>query len=647
MQPIYHKIWARLKDFIKTRHLHKKEAQEWAKEKKSLINMIKDTETKLKYSEERWGMILEVAGEGLWEWYIDEGIVYHNKRWCRILQLDESYISHSIKKFVDLIHPEDRERVLHLINQAIKEQGEYFSEHRMLRHDGSTIWVVDRGVFVKGLEEKQQRMIGSISDINKEKRAQQELFLEKEIFQSTLLSVGEGVISTDVNRRITIFNPVAEELTGWKQKEVIGRDIDEIIRIIHPESKEPIRQLISFKFSDDLLEDYNSQALLLTRTGKEVAIFESVAPIHMTDGEIIGFVIIIRDITEVVERQKKSEYLSFHDGLTGLYNRRYMEDALNRLDTSRNLPFTIMVLDLNYLKLINDVFGHAMGDRFIKKIAEVLKDVLRAEDLISRIGGDEFCVLLPKTSKTEAEIIKKRIQNATSLYQVDSLCVSVSVGYAIKTKEFENIGDTLGAADANMYKDKQNNNWQVKWGIINNFIENNYEKCIMEKQHDERVSVLASALYEALGKSPKEAKEFQKVVQLHDIGKIIVPNGILNKEEELTIEEWEIIRRHPLASYQVLRVLNEYSPYAEAILYHHEHFDGRGYPEGLIGDAIPLESRVIAVADAYEAMTSERPYKKGKSSKEEAIVELIRNSGKQFDPVLIGLFIGVVLPKIK
>lgn len=615
-----------------------KEAAEQREEEKNILY------TKLKDSEELLSMIIDVTGEGLWDWHMDEGIIYHNKRWCTILGLDESFLSHNMEEFSDRLHPDDREEVLKLINKAVETQGEYYNEHRMISNDGSVIWVVDRGRVFKNNEGKANRMIGSITNITLRKKAQMELFLKKEAFQSTLLSVGDGIVSTDVEGNILVLNPAAEKLIGWKYTEAKGKKVDEVIRLIYPESREPVLWESSIDFINKEAKDKERVLLLVSQSGEELTIFENITPVNKPNGETTGFVMVFRDMTELFEKQKKIQYMSFHDELTGLYNRRYMEDAMRRLDTYRNFPFAIMMLDLNNLKLTNDVFGHEMGDSLIKKTADFLRDIFRADDIISRIGGDEFCILMPKTSVEAAQIVKQRIKNTSENYSVGPLRVSIAAGCAVKTEETEKIEDILRDADTNMYEDKQANRQKVKSDTIERFINTNREKSEAEQKHNERVGILAAALYEALGKSETEISAFRKTVQVHDIGKIVIPVELLNKKEALNDDDWDLLKRHSYLGYQILRVLKEQEAFAEAVLYHHERIDGNGYPEGLKGDAIPLESRVIAVADAFEAMTADRPYRKA-MIKEQAVAELRRNAGTQFDAALVEIFIDKVLVK--
>ena len=627
-----------VRKFFETQQALKEASEEREKEKNILY-------TKLKDSEELLSMIIDVTGEGLWDWHIDEGIVYHNKRWCTIMGLDEGFLSHNMEEYSDRLHPDDREEVLKLINQAVETQEEYYNEHRMISNDGSVIWVVDRGTVVKNNDGKAQRMIGSIANITLRKKAQLELFLEKEAFQSTLLSVGDGIVSTDVEGNILVLNPAAEKLIGCKQSEVIGKKVDEVIKLIYPETREKVLWENSMDLINKETKAKESVLLLISQSGDELTIFENIDPVNKPNGETTGFVMIFRDMTDLFEKQKKIQYMSFHDVLTGLYNRRYMEDAMRRLDTNRNLPFAIMMLDLNNLKLTNDVFGHEMGDSLIKKTADFLRDIFRADDIISRIGGDEFCILMPKTSLEASKTIKQRIKNTSENYSVGPLCVSTAAGCCVKTLETEKIDDILRDADTNMYEDKQANRQKVKSSTIERFIKTNREKSEAEHKHNEQVGILAAALYEALGKSEAEISAFRKTVQVHDIGKIVIPGELLNKKEVLTGDDWDLLKRHSYLGYQILSVLKEHEAFADAILYHHERIDGNGYPEGLKGDAIPLESKVIAVADAFEAMTADRPYRKA-MSKEQAVAELRSNAGTQFDVALVQIFIDKVLVEL-
>lgn len=488
---------------------------------------------------------------------------------------------------------------------------------------------------------KEMQVAVITNDITENKNMAESLFIEKETFRTTLLSVGDGVISTDNRGRITIMNQIAQSLTGWTQQEARGKPLEKKFNIVDEYSRETSEGLGKEVIQTGKVFKHQN-TLLISKTGKETSIEGSVAPVRDIKGKTTGVVAVFRDITEKKEKQKQVEYLSFHDYLTGVYNRRYMEDAVRRLDTPRNFPFTIMVLDVNGLKLTNDAFGHQMGDRLLKAVAMILIEVCRADDIICRIGGDEFVILLPKTDAKQADSVKKRIVSATMATKLDSVIVSLAIGYAVKTRLDQDIEEIQKIADNNMYEDKIKFGKTMRSKTIEIVLININKKYDKEKIHTERVSQYCERIARAMELDEKEIENAKVCGVLHDIGKIMVPEEILNKSGDLTQDEWEEIKRHPVTSYHILKGVDEYAALAKAVLHHHERMDGTGYPEQLKGKEIPLLSRVIAVADAYEAMTSSRNYQVTKS-KEEAIRELEEGAGSQFDPEIVKVFIEKVI----
>lgn len=351
-----------------------------------------------------------------------------------------------------------------------------------------------------------------------------------------------------------------------------------------------------------------------------------------------------RDIRERKEMENKLEYLSYHDQLTGLYNRRFFEKELKRLDVGKNLPLTIVMADVNGLKLVNDSFGHAAGDELLEKVSEVIKKGCRSNDIIARLGGDEFVILLPKTDIYETEQIVKNI-NALALKEtVSAVNISISFGYGTKKKEGEKIEEILKKAEDYMYKKKLFESPSMRGKTIGAIINTLHEKNKREEEHSHRVSMLCQDMGHALGLTESETEELKTIGLLHDIGKIAIEENILNKREELTKDEWQEIKRHPEIGYRILNTVNDMLEIAEYVLYHHERWDGKGYPKGLKGEEIPLQSRIITIVDAYDAMTSQRSYRNA-LQEETAIEELKINSGTQFDPELVRIFIEKVLNK--
>lgn len=481
-----------------------------------------------------------------------------------------------------------------------------------------------------------------VEDITNRKNVEKLLHIEKQQFKTTLLSVIDGVISTDNKGNVIILNKVAEQLTGWTQAEALNKPFEEVFKIVNESTRKRCDNPVDKVLLTGEIVELANHTMLISKLGQEIPIEDSAAPIRDSDGKITGVVIVFRDFTEKREKQKQIEYLSFHDHLTGLYNRRYIEDSVKRLDTKRNLPFAIMVLDVNGLKLTNDAFGHEMGDRLLITVADIMTKTCRADDIIGRVGGDEFFILLPNTDEEHIKLIKQRINEASSKAKLDSIIVSLAIGYDVKTSDDQNIENIEKNADNNMYKNKLKFGKNMRSQTIETVLRNINLKYDQEQVHTERVSQYCEAIARAMNFSEKEIYDIKTAGVLHDIGKITVSPDLLNKQGKLTAEEFEIIKRHVDTGYQILKSVDEYTALAEAVLYHHERCDGKGYPEGLKSEKIPLIAKIIAVADSFEAMTANRPYQKAKT-KDEAIVELEKCSGTQFDSNIVKIFVVNVL----
>lgn len=354
---------------------------------------------------------------------------------------------------------------------------------------------------------------------------------------------------------------------------------------------------------------------------------------------------IVRDVTEQKKFATKLQYHSYHDSLTGLYNRRFFEEELSRLDVKRNLPLTIIVGDVNGLKLINDAFGHLAGDQLLQRAAQVIKQACRADDIIARWGGDEYVAILPKTQTDDALIIIDRIKELCAQTEVEGVKLSISFGLATKAAEDEDLKDVLIAAETEMYKNKLREGQSIAGRSIRAIHTKLLQDNEIEAQHSRRVAEISKKIAEQLGLDEAAAKEIEYAALLHDIGKIAVGNAILNKASVLTEDERALIRRHSEIGYRILNTANDTVDLANYVLTHHEWYDGTGYPTGITGEEIPLPARIIAVADAFAAMTSWRAYRDAQPYTY-AISELRKYAGSQFDPQVVEIFIGQVLEKL-
>ncbi|SIQ00955.1 HD domain-containing phosphohydrolase [Halanaerobium kushneri] len=350
--------------------------------------------------------------------------------------------------------------------------------------------------------------------------------------------------------------------------------------------------------------------------------------------------VITRAISKHLDNLKIKE-LSYYDSLTGLYNRRFFEVEMERLDSQRQLPLSIIMADLNGLKIINDSYGHKKGDQMLNKAAEVLKSSLREEDILARQGGDEFIILLPQTDQNGTAKIIQRIKKKTAAVKNLELPLSIALGQATKTNSEEDIEEIIRQADNQMYENKLSESRSSKSNIVQGLINALDAKSSETKEHAMRMTKLAFDFGEKIGLTESDQNRLSLLATLHDIGKININEEILNKEEKLTDKEWKIIKKHTEQGYKIASSSEEFAAVAEEIFSHHENWDGSGYPRNLKENSIPFLARIISLVDSFDVMTHERPYSRA-MSKKEALTEIRRCAGSQFDPKLAAEFIEML-----
>ncbi len=517
--------------------------------------------------------------------------------------------------------------------------------NRVPRYDHETV------LAVMAFYSKLGAMISALSFSNlslsrtltQRKAMETELYNEKELFKTTLISIGDGVIAIDVQGQVLIMNRIAEQLTGWTQAEAVGMPIETVFQIINEFTGESRESPVAKVLATVSIIELSNHTLLISKEGIERPIEDSAAPIIDEHGNLTGVVLVFRDFTEKKKSHDEIEYLSFHDHLTGLYNRRFYEEELSRLDIARNWPLTIVMGDVNGLKLINDSFGHATGDQLLIKTATALTNSCRADDIIARIGGDEFIILYPQTDAFEAAKLIRRIKNILKKDSIKGLEISVSFGCATKTNAADDIEEIFKQAEDIMYHNKLYEGASLKSRVIDNIIDALNHKSDREEIHSQQVSILCEKMGVVLGMEEYQIKKLKAFGLLHDIGKIAISDQILNKSNRLTDAEWLEMKNHAEIGYRILCTNKELTEIADYVLAHHERWDGQGYPKGLKGLEIPLPSRICAIADAYDAMINERSYK-STLPRDLAVAELLKNAGTQFDPELVGIFIDQVWP---
>lgn len=293
-----------------------------------------------------------------------------------------------------------------------------------------------------------------------------------------------------------------------------------------------------------------------------------------------------------------------HDSLTGLYNRKYFNECMERLENV--VPISILIADIDGVRMINDTFGYKNGDNLIKAAAEILASCIKEGDILARTAGDEFSILLPNTDKETAHGIVKNIEKACYEYNKNNwkiLEISMTIGSATKYNPNSSIIKTSKYASDNMRNNKLLNHKSSKSDIISSMLATVYEKSQETKEHATRLGIIARKIGEELNLSSKSLSDLELLSVLHDIGKVGIDERVLNKPGPLDEEEWEIMKKHPEIGYRIVKSSIWLEHLAKYILHHHERWDGYGYPSKLKGEEIPLLSRIITIADSYDAMT--------------------------------------------
>ncbi len=355
--------------------------------------------------------------------------------------------------------------------------------------------------------------------------------------------------------------------------------------------------------------------------------------------EDILIMMILTDITERLKAEEKIRFLSYHDKLTSLFNRAHVEAVLPELEKPDSLPISIIMIDMNGLKLINDVFGHQQGDLLLVELAKILRKSCQQKDIVARWGGDEFLIILPQADESECAKVCEKIQRGCTDVVNSTIPLSAAMGATTKSSGAIRLAEMFNVAENRMYNDKLNKGREVRRSIITRLEEILRNRCFESNDHSDRVNQLVFDFIAFLGmdSDSAEIKQIIQLAKLHDIGKVAIPVDILGKTGPLTSSEWEIVKGHSDIGYRMAQSIGE-PTLAEIILALHERWDGNGYPYGLKGEQIPVLARIFSLADTYDVITHDRPYKSALDNKA-AMQEIELGMGTQFDPELAKRFL--------
>ncbi|SDI54225.1 PAS domain S-box-containing protein/diguanylate cyclase (GGDEF) domain-containing protein [Desulfosporosinus hippei DSM 8344] len=444
-----------------------------------------------------------------------------------------------------------------------------------------------------------------------------------------------GII--DMNGKIIFCNDFILGLTGYEKDEVVGHDFFNVF-IPHEFRQKAKGWLKGVLASKDIV--VHNIYPIRTKAGNNRFVHWNHTLLFDADGNVSGIASIGEDITERKQFQEKLEHISFHDVITDLYNRTYFEEKMRSIQgNDGNSPVGIIVCDVDGLKLVNDTLGHSTGDKLLWLTGTIIKKCFREEDLIFRIGGDEFAVILPKSDLTVVEKACYRIRKGVEKYNLENkeFPLSLSMGFAVSGTSNVNLDEVFKEADDGMYREKLHRSKSTRSAIVQAMMKALEARDFITEGHADRLQDLVIMLGEAITLSDRTLSDLRLLAQFHDIGKVGIPDRILFKAGRLTEDEFKEMQRHSEIGHRIAQSAPDLLPISDFILRHHEWWNGKGYPLGLKEEEIPLECRILAIADAYDAMTSNRPYRKG-MSQEQALNELTKNQGIQFDPILVPIF---------
>lgn len=474
-------------------------------------------------------------------------------------------------------------------------------------------------------------------DITQRKQAEDALKASEANYRAIFESVNDAIFVHDKETgEILNVNLKMQEMYGYTPEEARHLNVEDLSSGKHPYTQEEGLLLIKKAVQG---EPQLFEWMAKDKTGRLFCVEVNLKRAFI-DGKYCVLAV-VRDITERKQMEEQLKYLSLHDPVTGIYNRVYFEQEMGRLESGRHNPVGIIICDVDGLKLLNDTMGHNIGDKVLVTAAGIIRQSFREDDVVARIGGDEFAVLLPDSDSAVVESASQRIRNSVALYNEANtrIPLSISVGFAVSSKASSiNMAQIFKEADSNMYREKLQSGQSARIAILQTIKKALNTRDFIIEGHVDRLQSLVAELAMAIGLPDHKIADLHLLARYHDIGKVGIPDCILFKSGSLTPVETTEMQRHCEIGYRIAMSTSDLVPIADWILKHHEWWNGNGYPLGIKGGEVPLECGILAIADAYDSMTSIRPYRKAMIH-HEAVAELKKYSGSQFNPQLVSKFI--------
>lgn len=449
------------------------------------------------------------------------------------------------------------------------------------------------------------------------------------VFHQLFQNYPQAIALMDKSERIVKVNNAFADMFGYLPEEVEGRFIN---NLVVPDEYQQEAEIFTEKTLKG--KKFKEKTVRQDRDGNLLDVMITGCPV-LFNGKPVGIYGIYDDISEKIARKKRIKKLSIYDHSTGLYRKNYFKKEMTKYDSQKHYPLSIFVIDVNGLKFVNDVFGHHKGDQLLKKVANVIKGLIPEKGIMARWGGDEFTILMPDTGQKEAEQVKKFLEESCLKQKIDKIKISIALGYSTKVLPEQNIKRVFKQAEDKMYDDKIIKNRRrdtIRFSFLNDIFK---EKVKSEINHIKKISKLSLALGKKLNLNDRDMIKLKDLSIFYDVGKVRLPDNIIAGQDrlaELSGEEYEMYKDHTRIGYQIIRNSHMFSNIADDVLYHHERWDGKGYPHGLKGDEIPLLSRIIAIITDYCCQGKEKGREK-----------IINGKGRKYDPEFVDIFINEIV----
>lgn len=545
----------------------------------------------------------------------------------------EDFYTGALKDYWEFVFPEDRERVKTELYWARNHgRDNYRNQYRVICKNGDVRWIEEWVIHERDHEGKLIHEKGIIRDITESVYISEKLKESESRYKELFENASALIYTFNESGKMTSYNHSFAKIMDAK----LDSDDYDIHQFLSPLT---LRKMEGLRFFDYCLKHID-EGIEIEMMGLNGRLYY--AELHnriiFKNNEIYELQAVGSDVTERKLAQAKIKYLMEHDPLTGLNNRLFFDSMLVNLEKNDVNGLCIIVGDVNGLKMVNDAFGHKMGDQMLMEIANVLKFVFnKPSDIISRLSGDEFAII---TQSRSIPYMIEQIQQACQRLTQFPFVVDISLGFAIRKKMSQSLDSVFREADHEMYRNKLRRSKIVKLHMIESLKHQLESKSIETARHSERMSHLAERVGKTLNLNHSTLEELVLATSMHDIGMVSVEKSIIDKPGKLTADEYKEIMKHSEIGYHLLVATPNLAGIGEYVLAHHENFDGTGYPQGLKGIEIPLISRIISVVDAYEAMTHERPYRSALNH-ESAMADIQNHSGKKYDPNVVQAFINI------